>query len=251
MVMRLSGRVAIVTGASRGIGYAIAKRFSQEGAVVVINYNTSRAGAAKLLREIRKHGGRGMVVKADVSNSEEVEAMVKKTLRKYGRVDILVNNAGVMFPVTFLDASDDVWDRTIDVNLKGAYLCSKAVAPAMLKQKRGKIINISSNSGLYHPSAMRFVEYVVSKAGMNGLTKALALKLGPHVNVNAVCPGWIKTDMVAATDPEVERAILSETALKRYGTPEEVASAALYLASEESDFVAGELHLVTGGRGMH
>jgi 3-oxoacyl-[acyl-carrier protein] reductase len=249
--LRLSGKVAIVTGASRGIGYAIAKRFAREGAKVVINYNSSKSGATKLLREIRKSGGEGMIVKADVSNSKEVNEMVKKTLDEYGRVDILVNNAGVMYTETFLDADDDVWDKTIDVNLKGAYLCSKAVAPAMIRQKRGKIINVSSNSGLYHPSAMRFVEYVVSKAGMNGLTKALALKLGPYINVNAVCPGWIKTDMVSTIDPEVERAIINETALKRYGTPEEVANAVLYLASSESDFVTGELHIIAGGRGMH
>lgn len=240
-----------MTGASRGIGYAIAKRFAREGAKVVINYNSSKSGATKLLREIRKSGGEGMIVKADVSNSKEVNEMVKKTLDEYGRVDILVNNAGVMYTETFLDADDDVWDKTIDVNLKGAYLCSKAVAPAMIRQKRGKIINVSSNSGLYHPSAMRFVEYVVSKAGMNGLTKALALKLGPYINVNAVCPGWIKTDMVSTIDPEVERAIINETALKRYGTPEEVANAVLYLASSESDFVTGELHIIAGGRGMH
>jgi len=164
--MRLSGQVAIITGASRGIGYAIAKRFAEEGAMVVINYNTTNAGAAKLLREVRKSGGDGIIVKADVSDYRDVKAMVKKTLDKYGRVDILVNNAGVMFPETFLDAPNSVWDRTIAVNLTGAYLCSKAVAPGMLKQKHGKIINISSNSGLYHPSAMRFVEYVVSKAGM-------------------------------------------------------------------------------------
>ena len=249
--MRLSGRVAIVTGASRGMGYAVAKRFAKEGAKVVINYNTSKAGAEKLLREITRAGGEGIIVKGDVSDAKQVKRLVKRTLREYGRIDILVNNAGVMFSQTFLDAPDYVWDRTIDVNLKGAYLCSKEVAPTMLKQGNGKIINMSSNSGLYHPSAMRFVEYVTSKAGMNGLTKALALKLGPYVNVNAVCPGWIKTDMVAATDPEVEKAIVAETALKRHGTPDEVANAALYLASDESDFVTGELHLVAGGRGMH
>lgn len=249
--MRLSGQVAIVTGASRGIGYALAKRFAAEGAKVIVNYNTSKSGADKLLKEIRKAGGEAIAVKADVSDPRQVKLLVAKSVKKYGRVDILVNNAGVMFSQTFLDAPDDVWDRTIDVNLKGAYLCSKAVAPVMLKQGRGKIINMSSNSGLYHPSAMRFVEYVTSKAGMNGLTKALALKLGPAITVNAICPGWIKTDMVAATDPEVEKRILDETPLKRYGTVEEVANAAVYLASDESDFVTGELHLVAGGRGMH
>jgi len=121
----------------------------------------------------------------------------------------------------------------------------------MLKQKSGKIINISSNSGAYHPSAMQFVEYVVSKAGMNGLTKALALKLGPNINVNAICPGWIKTEMVGNIDPEVEKKILDESPMKRFGTVDDIANAAVYLASDDSNFVTGELHMVTGGRGMH
>ena len=249
--MRLENRVAIITGASRGIGSAIARRFAAEGAKVVVNYVSSEEKAMHLADEIRKAGGEAITVKADVSKPEEVKQLVKRAFEKYGRIDILVNNAGVMFQQTFLDAPEDIWDKTIDINLKGAYLCSKEVAPIMLRQKKGKIINISSNSGLYHPSAMRFVEYVVSKAGMNGLTKALALKLGPSVNVNAICPGWIKTEMVADTDPELERRLIEETALKRFGTVDEVANAAVYLASDESDFVTGELHLVAGGRGMH
>ena len=249
--MKLKDRVAIITGASRGIGSAIAKRFAKEGAKVVINYNQSEDKASRLVDEIRMNGGQALAVRADVSKPDEVKQLVKKTVDAFGRVDILVNNAGVMFQNTFLDATEEVWDQTIDINLKGAYLCSKEVAPIMLKQKKGKIINISSNSGIYHPSALRFVEYVVSKAGMNGLTRALALKLGPYVNVNAICPGWIKTEMVAKTDPEVERMVLEETALKRFGTADEVANAALYLASDDSDFVTGELHMITGGRGMH
>lgn len=249
--MRLEDKVAIITGASRGIGSEIARRFAREGAKVVINYNLSEDRASQLVDEIRKSGGKAIMVKADVSKSDEVKQLVKQTVEKYDRIDILVNNAGVMFQQTFLDATEDVWDKTIDINLKGAYLCSKEVAPIMLKQKRGKIINISSNSGLYHPSAMRFVEYVVSKAGMNGLTKALALRLGPFITVNAICPGWIKTEMVADTDRELEKKLIEETPLKRFGTPYEVANAALYLASNESDFVTGELHIVAGGRGMH
>jgi 3-oxoacyl-[acyl-carrier protein] reductase len=249
--VRLSGKVAIITGASRGIGYAIAKRFAEEGATVVINYYKTREGAEKLLNQIRKAGGKGMVVKADVSNAKQVESMVRRVLDKYGRVDILVNNAGVHYTKTFLEAAPDTWDKTMDINLKGAYLCAKAVAPTMLKQKDGKIINISSNSGTYHPSAMRYVEYVASKAGLNGLTKALALHLGPYVKVNAVCPGWIVTEMTSDINSEISRAILNETPLKRYGTVEDVANATLYLASSESDFVTGELHLVAGGRGMH
>ena len=250
-MLRLKDKVALITGASRGIGSAIARRFAAEGAKVVVNYNVSEEKASQLVQEIKNNGGQAITVKADVSKSEDVKQLVKKTVEEYGRIDILVNNAGVMFQQTFLDAPEAVWDKTIDINLKGAYLCSKEVAPIMLKQKKGKIINISSNSGLYHPSAMRFVEYVVSKSGMNGLTKTLALKLGPYINVNAICPGWIKTEMVADTDPELEKKLIEETALKRFGTPDEVANAALYLASDESDFVTGELHIVAGGRGMH
>jgi len=249
--MQLEDKVAIITGASRGIGSEIARRFAREGAKVVINYNLSEKRASQLVDEIRKSGGEAIMVKADVSRADEVKQLVRQTVEKFGRIDILVNNAGVLFQRTFLDATEDIWDKTIDINLKGAYLCSKEVAPIMLKQKRGKIINISSNSGLYHPSAMRFVEYVVSKAGMNGLTKALALRLGPFITVNAICPGWIKTEMVSDTDRELEEKLIEETPLKRFGTPNEVANAALYLASNESDFVTGELHLVAGGRGMH
>jgi len=249
--MLLKGKVAIVTGASRGIGSAIATRFVREGAKVVLNYNQSEEAATKLLAKIRSEGGEAITVKADVSKANDVKQLVQRAVDAFGRVDILVNNAGVMFPNTFLDADESVWDKTIDINLKGAYLCSREVAPIMLKQKKGKIINISSNSGIYHPSALRFVEYVVSKAGMNGLTRALALKLGPYINVNAICPGWIKTEMVENTNPELEKTILEETPLKRFGIPDEVANAALYLASDESDFVTGELHIVAGGRGMH
>jgi len=249
--MRLKGKVAIVTGASRGIGGAIARRFAREGAKVVINYNRSRSQAAKLLKEIQADGGEAVIVKADVSVPADVKRLVKRAVEAYGRVDILVNNAGVHYERTFLDAADDTWDRTIDTNLKGAYLCSREVAPMMLAQKGGKIINISSNSGAYHPSAMRLVEYTASKAGMNGLTKALALKLGPYVTVNAILPGRIVTDMTSGASPEEVEAVIEETPLKRLGLPDEVANAAVYLASDEADFVTGELHMVSGGRGMH
>jgi len=139
----------------------------------------------------------------------------------------------------------------MDINLKGAYLCYKEVTPIMLKQKRGKIIMMSSNSGLYHPSAMLYAEYVTSKAGMNGLTKALALRLGPHITVNAIWPGYIETEMVSHNDPRTERMLLDETALGRFGKPEEAATAAVFLASDEADFITGELLIVAGGRGMH
>jgi 3-oxoacyl-[acyl-carrier protein] reductase len=249
--LRLKDQVAIITGASRGIGRSIAEVFAEEGAKIVINYNSFEKGASDVVNVINGKGGQAIHVRADVSKLDDVKRLVKATMDSFGRIDILVNNAGVLYPDDFLDAKEEVWDKTIDINLKGAYLCCKEVAPIMLKQKRGKIINISSNSGLYHPSSMRQVEYVASKAGMNGLTKALALRLGPYVTVNAICPGYIKTEMVAHNDPGTERMLLEETALKRFGRPDEVASAAVFLASNEAEFITGELLIVAGGRGMH
>lgn len=247
----LDGKVAIVTGASRGIGRAIAERFATEGAHVVVNYLSGSASASEVVNGIVERGGDAMASQADVSKASEVDSLVRQVLERFGRIDILVNNAGVMVTKGVLETSEDEWDQTIDVNLKGPYLCSKAVAPIMIEQGVGTIINMSSNSGLYHPSAMRFTEYVVSKAGLNGLTKAMALALGPQIRINAICPGWIRTDMLETVDPEVHQRILDETALARWGTPGDIAAAAVYLASDEASFVTGELLIVAGGRGMH
>ena len=248
---RLEGTVALVTGGSRGIGRRIAERFAGEGARVVATYVADQAAGQEVVDGIAAAGGEAVAMALDVSRRDEVERVVASTLERFGRIDVLVNNAGIHVAKPVMETTEDEWDRTIDVNLKGAYLCSKAVVPTMKSQGRGAIVNISSNSGLYHPSAMRFTEYTVSKAGMNGLTKALALALGPEIRVNAICPGWIRTDMVEELDPAVHDMILGETALGRWGTPDDVASAAIYLASDEAGFVTGELHIVAGGRGMH
>ena len=247
----LDGKVAIVTGASRGIGRAIAERFAAEGARVAVNYVSGSAGAEAVAAGIAARGGDAIAVRADVSRAGDARDLVAAAMERFGRVDVLVNNAGIMVAKGVLETSEDDWDRTIDINLKGPYLLSKEVAPIMTRQEAGTIINMSSNSGLYHPSAMRFTEYVVSKAGLNGLTKALALALGPHITVNAICPGWIRTDMLEEVDPEVHQRILAETALARWGTPEDIAASAVFLASSEAAFITGELLIVAGGRGMH
>jgi 3-oxoacyl-[acyl-carrier protein] reductase len=248
---RLAGSVALVTGSSRGIGRAIAEHFAREGAAVAVTYVTEAAAAEEVVGGITASGGAAMALRLDVADRAEVESAVAGVLQRYGRLDVLVNNAGIHVAKDVMETTEEEWDATIDINLKGAYLCSKAVVPAMRAQGRGAIVNISSNSGLYHPSAMRFTEYVVSKAGMNGLTKAMALALGPEIRVNAICPGWIRTDMIEELDPAVHEAILAETALHRWGTPDDVARSAVFLASDEADFITGELLIVAGGRGMH
>jgi 3-oxoacyl-[acyl-carrier protein] reductase len=246
---KLKGKVAIVTGASRGIGRAIAKKLAEEGARVVVNYNSSSKEAEGLQREITESGGEALLFKADVSNSKEVQSMVEATIAKFGRVDILVNNAGIIFRKRILESTEEEWDRTLDVNLKSVYLCSKAVAPIMIRQKRGKIVNISSISGVNSPpSAMEVPDYTASKAGVIGLTRALAVDLAPTVNVNVVCPGAIETDMLAQMSEQARSGRMAETPLKRFGRPEEIAAAVLYLASDDSDFVTGETLVVSGGR---
>jgi 3-oxoacyl-[acyl-carrier protein] reductase len=249
--MRLKDKVAIVTGASRGIGRGIAKMFAEEGAKVVVNYNTSKNEASSLAEEIKKIGRDVLLVQADVSKADQVKNMVRNTLERFGRVDVLVNNAGTLVPAkSFLESTEEGWDRTLDVNLKGAYLCCKEVAPIMLKQKKGKIINISSISGLYEKLGMGYVDYVSSKAGMIGLTRALAVHLGPAINVNAIAPGTVETEIVAALPADVKQQMKDEALVKRLGTPQDMAYAAVYLASDESDFVTGEVLTVSGGRAI-
>jgi len=246
---KLKGRVAIVTGASRGIGRAIAVRLAEEGANVVVNYNSSSEHAEETLRQVREKGVESMTFKGDVSNSRDVQAMIDATVARFGTVDILVNNAGIVFRRKFLESIEEEWDRTMGVNLKSVYLCSKAVAPIMIRQKHGKIVNISSISGLNAPlSALETPDYTASKAGVIGLTRSLAVNLAPSVHVNVVCPGATETDMLGTMSEEGRRNRIAEAPLKRIGRPEEIAAAVLYLASDDSDFVTGETLVVSGGR---
>ena len=248
--MRLNGKVALITGASRGIGHSMAELFAKEGAKVAINFYKSEKEALDLADEIRKRGGEAIAIKADVSNINDIKKMIQTTLEKFGTIDILVNNAGIILSAAFLDCTDEVWDKTMDVNLKGAFLCSREVAPIMLEKKKGKIINISSASGLAERSAVGNTPYAVSKAGLLGLTRSLAVNLGPYVNVNAICPGLTETDMAASLKPERRRKPIEESIVKRIGKPEEIANAALFLASDESDFITAEIMTVAGGRAI-
>jgi len=241
--------VAVVTGAGRGIGQAIAETFAAEGARVAVGYNTTREGALGVVGRIKKRGGKAIAVKVDVTKPAEVSRMVSTVVDEFGTIDVLVNNAGVLIPAEFRDITSGDWDRVVDTNLKGAFLCSQAVAPLMLK-KGGRIINIASISGLAQPSGMASVSYVASKAGLIGLTRAMALHLGPKVNVNAVAPGTVETEMTKFLTKSEVQGMVDESFTKRLGKPEEVAYACVFLASDEASWITGEVLTVSGGRGM-
>lgn len=248
---RLSGKKAIVTGASRGIGAAIARRFISEGADVLLNYNRSSEKVDELIRSLNgSGGGRAVGFRADVSKIEEIKTMVREAQEKFGCIDILVNNAGIIFRRNFFSTTESDYDRIMAVNLKAPFFCCQEVAPFMKRQGKGKIINISSISGLTQPSGLSYPDYVASKAGLIGLTRSLAVNLGPEILVNAVAPGTIPTDMTSSLSEAALKTAVDESFLKRLGRAEDIADACLFFASDESDFVTGEILTVSGGRAM-
>jgi 3-oxoacyl-[acyl-carrier protein] reductase len=247
---KLKGKSAIITGAGKGIGAAIARAFAQEGANVLINYNNSEREASELSESLKNSEGKVEIFRADVSIAGERKELVSKAISEFGRIDILVNNAGIIVRNSFFETTESQFDRVIATNLKAAYFLCHAVAPKMIEQRRGNIINISSISGLAQVSTLGHVDYVVSKAGMIGLTRSLAVALAPFINVNAICPGTIDTDMIARLSNEKREFSASESLLGRLGTPVDVANAAVFLASEDSSFMTGEILTVAGGRGM-
>jgi NAD(P)-dependent dehydrogenase (short-subunit alcohol dehydrogenase family) len=248
----LKGKVALITGGSRGIGRAIALTFSEAGADLVVSSRNRRPPELeKIAEEIRAKGGRALAIPAHVGKKEDVQNLVQKTLREFGRIDILVNNAGAN-PVlsSMVDLEEAAFEKVMEVNLKGALLMSQAVAKEMIKQGGGRIINISSISGL-RARADGTGAYCISKAGVNMLTQVMARELAQHnILVNAIAPGSIKTEMsrVNWIDPERRAQRIREIELKRFGEPEEVGGLALFLASEASSFVTGEIIRVDGGQ---
>ncbi|MCL4436116.1 MAG: 3-oxoacyl-ACP reductase FabG [Thaumarchaeota archaeon] len=250
--MNLKGKVAIVTGSSRGIGRFTALELARAGADVVINYLRSGEEAENVAGEVRAAGSKALVVKADVSVRGEVEAMVSRTVQEFGAVHILVNNAGFasgnVWETPFEDITDEMWRGPMEVDLKGTFLCLQAVAPAMKQQKEGKIVNVASTPAL--AGDLHGFVYAVAKAGVLGMTKALAWSLAPYVQVNAVALGSILTDWVDWLSDEELQAFVSETALKRFGKPEEVARVIAFLASSGSDYMSGQTLIVDGGTVM-
>ena len=246
--MRLSGRVAIVTGAGRGIGSAIAKGLAAEGAAVVVNYSRSGAEAEGVAREIAAAGGKAVAVQADIKELASHERLVSTALDRFGRLDILVNNAGIEFREPFLEATADNWDLTLGVNLKGVYFLSQKAAAAMRKSGAGKILNISS---IHDEVPIRNLSiYSITKGGMKMLTKSLALELAEYsINVNSLSPGAILTDMnrEALSEPAYRAKVIDKIPWKRIGDTSDLAGAAVFLCSGESDYVTGATLYVDGG----
>lgn len=241
-----SSKVMLITGASRGIGAAISLLAAKEGYKVVINYNASRDKAIALCNDISSFGGESIALKADISNSCEVRDMIDEIHKEFGSIDVLVNNAGVSSFSLFTDINENEWNRVFDVNVKGAFLVSKAVIPDMVHKKQGKIINISSIWGLVGSSCE--VLYSATKAAIIGMTKSLAKELGlSGINVNCVAPGVIDTDMNAMLSDEDIEVLKKETPLSRIGTPEEIAQTVLFLSSEKSNFITGQILSPNGG----
>ena len=245
--MRLEDQVAVVTGAGQGIGRAIALTLAREGAAVVVN-DVNLESAKKVAEEIKSRGGKAQPIKADVSNGEEVNTLVEKTLDNFKKIDILVNNAGTAKLTPTIELTEAEWDSTIDVNLKGQFLCSQAVAKHMIQQKRGKIVNITSLAA--HVGTPSLLAYSASKGGVIQLTKVLAVEWGKHnITVNAVSPGLTMTELVKAVfkdRPEFTEGV-ERIPLKRLAEPEDIANAVLFLASPEADYVTGQVLAVDGG----
>ncbi len=244
-----AGKIAIVTGGSRGIGRAIALELGKRGATVVINYNRSADSAQAVLEEIKAAGGDGFVIQADVSDEEQVDALFKAVTGEYGKVDILVNNAGTTRDNVIMMLKPEDFDTVINTNLRSAWLCSKAASRAMMRKRTGRIINITSVVGISGNGGQ--TNYSASKAGMIGLTKSLAKEVASRgITVNAVAPGFIETAMTEDLSEDVKATALSHIPLGRMGQPEDVAKAVAFFASDGAEYITGQVLIVDGGMVM-
>jgi len=246
--MKLLGKIALVTGGSRGIGRGIALAFAKEGASVAINYVSDDAAATKTTKEIRSLGGKSQCFRADTSSVEQVQEMISRVLEEYGLIDILVNNAGVIRRTPFLEISEEEWDLIMRINLKGYFLCGQAVARHMVERRQGRIINIASANQII--ASPNVTHYSVSKAGVAMLTKQMAVELAPYkINVNGIAPGLIETDLNRKdlANPEYRQTRLSRIPLGIIGKPEDIAGAAVFLASDDSRLVTGTTIFVDAG----
>ena len=246
----LKGKVAVITGARRGMGKSHAIKLAKAGAKVTVS-DISQEECQQVVDEIEKAGGEALAIKCDVSNKKEVEEMIKKTVEKFGKVDILVNNAGICEFKPFLEMTEEEWNKTLNINLKGYFLCAQAAAKEMVKHKSGAIVNIASVvMGQIGKGMVGLAHYSASKGGIAALTKTLALELAPHnIRVNAIAPGAIDTPMAASTktDPKILEQTLAIIPLHRMGEAREVTNTVLFLVSDVSSYITGSVIVVDGG----
>ncbi|AOV07517.1 3-oxoacyl-[acyl-carrier-protein] reductase [Sporosarcina ureilytica] len=244
IVKPLEGKVAIVTGGSRGIGAAIAKELADKGAHVAINYQSRSDAADEVIKDIEENEGSAIAVKADVSNAQDIAQFMEEVKNRFGKIDILVNNAGITRDRTFRRLSEEEWNEVINVNLNSVYNTTSAVINHMLEQKSGRVINISSIIG--QAGGFGQTNYAAAKAGMIGFTKSLALETARNgITVNAVCPGFIGTEMVQAMPEDVLAKVVAKVPMQRLGTPKEIAEAVVFLA--QADYITGQTINVNGG----
>lgn len=245
----LEGKIAVVTGGSRGIGREIALTLAGYGATVVVNYNGSKEKAQEVVDTIKSQGKEAIAIKASVSDSKEVESMIKEVMDQFGRIDILVNNAGITKDNLMMKMTEEDFDAVIDTNLKGTFYCMKQVYRIMLKQRYGRIINMSSVTGVIGNAGQ--VNYAASKAGVIGMTKSLARELGSRgITVNAVAPGFIETEMTDVLSDKVKEEIANQIPLKRMGAVKDVAETVAFLASDKASYITGQVLHVDGGMAM-
>ncbi|MEB2298149.1 3-oxoacyl-[acyl-carrier-protein] reductase [Lysinibacillus xylanilyticus] len=246
---KLEGKVAVVTGASRGIGRAIALKLANEGAKIVVNYSGSQAKAEEVVATIQENGGEAIAVQASVSKTEEVTALMDAAVKTFGSLDILVNNAGITRDNLLMRMKEDEWDDVLDTNLKGVFLCTKAVTRQMMKQRAGRIINISSIVGVAGNAGQ--ANYVAAKAGVIGLTKTTAKELASrNILVNAIAPGFIETEMTEQLPEDLKQGMLTQIPLAKLGQPEDIAKAVAFLASDDANYMTGQTLHIDGGMVM-
>jgi 3-oxoacyl-[acyl-carrier protein] reductase len=244
--MSIEGKIAVVTGSSRGIGRAIALRLAAEGATVVVNYRNDEAAARGVVDQIEANGGESIAVQADVSQTTEAQALIDAAKAAFGRIDILVNNAGTTRDTLIMRMSEEEWDIVIDTNLKGTFNCIKAVTRQMMRQREGRIVNITSIAGIGGNPGQ--ANYASAKAGIIGLTKTVAKELGSRgITCNAVAPGFVPTDLTAALPDDLIQMGIDRTPLGRLGTTEDCAAAVAFLVSPDASFITGQVLAVDGG----